>query len=229
VEARDHCRWFFAPHRRFAGEGKEKIMRKTQGFAGLVVCVSLAWAASAPANVVADWSRVANAAVAAGRPAAHGVLDVALVQAAVHDAVQAIEGRFEPYFYADATRRGFGSPAAAVAAAAHGVLALLYPAQQPALDAHYTQYLMDHGLAGDPGLQVGEAAAKALFSAHYRPVLPMEPFFGGTGPGEWRPTAPGNPPMAFLYMAFTTPFTMNRPSQFRPPPAAPPEEHPLSS
>jgi hypothetical protein len=52
-----------------------------------------------------------------------------LVHIAVHDAVQAIEKRFEPYHFE--TDRAYGSRSAAVAAAAHDVLVGMYPAQVP--------------------------------------------------------------------------------------------------
>ena len=173
--------------------------------------------APAFAGVVNDWNEVIADAVTIGRPSPIGLLDVALAHAAVHDAVQAIEGRFEPYHYADISKRGLGSPAAAVAAAAHRTLVLLYPGQQASLDVTYSAYLVAHGLAGDPGLEVGEEAAAALHSAHYRPVIAMAPFYGRAETGQWRSTVP----MAIPWAAFTKPFTLNRPSQFRPPPPPP--------
>ena len=101
-------------------------------FAGL----SLAWAQPAQADPVTYWNGVTVSAVTTGRPGPPGLLDIALVQSAVHDAVQAIEQRFEPYHY-DPVRRRAGSRAAAVAAASHRVLVLLYPGQQAGLDSTY--------------------------------------------------------------------------------------------
>jgi hypothetical protein len=147
-----------------------------------------------------------------------GFLDIALVQAAVHDAVQAIERRYHPYFYAPA-EQGAGSTDAAVAAAAHRLLVLLYPAKAAALDAIYNDYLANHGLAGDSGLAVGEASAAALFTK-YRALVPTAPFVGGAGPGEWRPIAP-NTAGAFQTLALTEPYTLDSISQFRPPPPPP--------
>ena len=84
-------------------------------------------------------------------------------------------------------------------------------------------YLTDHGLAGDPALEVGEAAAVALHTNHYRPTLVVDPFIGGTGIGEWRPVPPTAPttPLSFLFLASTEPFALKRPSQFRPEPPPP--------
>jgi hypothetical protein len=197
-------------------------------FMGLVVCACLAVAIPARADVVSDWNAITTQIVAVGdptttpaTPAARsgppGLFDIALVHLAIHDAVQAIEGRYQPYYY---STPGAGSVEAAVAAAAHRVLVLLYPAKQTMLDTIYNTYLTTHGInTTDPGLTVGEAAAVALHTNHYRPVISVPDFFGpiNPGPGEWRSAVP----MAFLYMAFSTPFALNRVSQFRPEPPPP--------
>ena len=103
-------------------------------------------------------------------------------------------------------------------AAAHRVLVLLYPTKQMSLDTTYNDYLTAHGISTvDPGLAVGEAAAAALHMNHYRPLISVPNFFGENTPGQWRSAVP----MAFLFMAFSEPFTLNRVSQFRPPPPPP--------
>ena len=73
-------------------------------FAGLVLCGLLGGAGPAlaegvVASAVADWNQITVDAVTAGRPGPIGMVDIALVQIAVHDAVQAIEKRFEPYHF----------------------------------------------------------------------------------------------------------------------------------
>ena len=204
------------------------LLTKLRSLTGLVVAVCVGWAAPVGADVVSDWNAVTLQYVSVGDPSAvppipvgrggpAGLLDIALVHVAIHDAVQAIEGKFQPYYYSDPTKLGIGSPEAAAAAAAHRVLVLLYPTQQGRLDDYYDEYLIDNGLEDDPGLEVGEAAAVALHTNHYRPVIALPSFFGGTNPGEWRSAVP----MAFLYLGVSTPFTLNRTSQFRPPPPPP--------
>ena len=57
-----------------------------------IVAVMLAAPAIANADAVTDWNAIAvQATVTGARPGATGVLDIAMVQAAVYDAVQAIE------------------------------------------------------------------------------------------------------------------------------------------
>src|SRR5688572_18295914 len=113
------------------------------------VCLWLSWSRSAFADAVTYWNDVTVTAVTAGRPGGQGFLDMALVHAAMHDAVQAIERRFQPYA---ATVQGAGSPAAAGGAAAYGVLIGLYPMQRAFLDMKYKEFLASDGLAGNPGL-----------------------------------------------------------------------------
>jgi len=187
------------------------------------VCVWLSWAGSARADAVTYWNDVTVTAVTAGRPGGQGFVDMALVHVAMHDAVQAIQRRFQPY---SATVQGAGSPAAAAGAAAYGVLIGMYPMQRAFLDMKYKEFLASDGLAGNPGLSVGQQVAAVLLSEH-RSIVTMPDFKGGTGVGAWRPTpssigTPPSPapfsPMAYVYLAEAKPYTLNSPSQFRPAP-----------
>ena len=192
-------------------------MPRVPRLTSFVVALSLVFAVTAHADPVTHWNKITVDAVTAGRAGPPGLFDIALVQAAVHDAVQVIEGNFQPYHYSDASRRGVGSPAAAVAAASHRVLVLLYPGQQGALDTAYNAYLAANGLVGDAALQIGEDAAAALYANQYRPALAVTPFTGNTAIGQWRSAVP----MGFQHMAISKPFTLNRIDQFRPPPPPP--------
>jgi len=190
---------------------------------GLIATVSLVAWAPARADVVTDWNAITLNCVQgpptpANRAGPGGLLDVALVQAAVHDAVQAIQGRFEAYEYENATMRGVGSPQAAAAAAAYGVLVGLYGSDDPCL-ATVTDPSVTY--AGDAGLKAGVEAAAALLPLH-RPTftLPTDPFTGSTEPGQWRPT-PGVTQGASTFLAQTAPFAMTKPAQFRPAPPTP--------
>ena len=183
----------------------------------------------AQASVVTDWNaitlicvqgQVAPVAIPANRAGPPGLLDTALVQAAVHDAVQANQGRFEAYHYENPALLGVGSAEAAAAAAAYGVLVGMYGAANPCL-ATVTNPAVTY--AGDPGLQAGNEAAAALLPLR-RETFALPDFFGGTEPGEWRPTLPALAPAGFRFLTLTAPFVLNKNSQFRPP-----RQPPLSS
>ena len=120
--------------------------------------------ASASTNAVTDWNAIAvQATVTAARPGPTGVLDIAMVQAAVYDAVQAIEKRFEPYYVE--IKGASGSPIAATAKAAHDVLVNRFPAQTAALDMAYQQYLFSNMIPDtDPGVAVGAKAAAGIIA-----------------------------------------------------------------
>ncbi len=194
-------------------------MTKRLQLMGLVTLSTMVSVTSAHANVVAEWSALAVQCIAVGapplapsRPGPPALLDLALVHVAMHDAIQAIQGRYEPYL-ATPTATGHESVASAAAAAAHRVLSLkVCPTYLASLDAAFKPYLD----GDDPGLQVGYDAGDALI-AEYRTALPP-PFTNGTNPGEWRPTPPGDVPFLFLSLATTKPFTFDEPKQFRAPP-----------
>src|SRR5262245_57684877 len=185
--------------------------------------------ASASADAVVDWNAIAVQTISTSTPARPVTvifLDVAMVQVAVYDAVQAIDKRFKPYHVE--IPGASGSPEAAAAKAAHDILVNLFPAQAVSLDATYAQYLIDHGLAtDDPGVAVGAAVAAdiiALRANDGRFPPNQVPFVGGTDPYEWRPTEsfigtppapPSFAPMLTPWLANVTPFTLNSGQQFR--------------
>ena len=201
-------------------------MSTRSNLTAILACVLLSHAAPVRADAVTYWNDVAVTAVTVGRPGGQGFLDMALVHAAMHDAVQAIQRRFQPYA---ATVQGAGSPDAAAGSAAYGVLVGIYPMQRGLLDMKYKEFVAADGLTGNPGLTVGQQVAAALLKEH-RAIVAMPDFRGGTGVGEWRPTpssigTPAVPapfsPMAFVYLAEARPYTLNSPSQFRPGPPPP--------
>jgi hypothetical protein len=204
-------------------------MTRAQQLAGLILCGFLCGPKSVYADAVTDWNEIAVSAVAVGRPGPIGLVDLALVQAAVHDAVQAIEHRYEPY-YAEAPGAR-GSRSAAVAAAAHDVLVAFYPSlAATTLDPAYFNYLADKGLSGNPGLAVGQKVAAAIVPLRrLNPDPPPPPFIGPVPPvvGQWRPTNSliGNPPvpapfspMATPWLGAFDPFALTGPARFRAPP-----------
>lgn len=173
------------------------------------------------ADAVTDWNEIAVQAVFSNvppRPGPSTLLDLAMVQAAVYDAVEAIDKRFKPYHVV--IPGASGSPAAAAAKAAHDVLVNRLPGQAMSLDKTYHDYLSAHGLSeDDPGVEVGRKAAAGIieFRANDNsfPNPPPPDYLGGKGAGDWRPTPPNFAPMAAPWLAAVKPFTLASPRQFR--------------
>src|SRR5215510_3162895 len=119
-----------------------------------ITLAALTLTTSARADAVVDWNIIASQSVAGGaRAGGSAGLDFAMVHAAIHDAVQAYDGRFQPY--AVAITGASGSPVAATAKAAHDVLVSRFPAQAASMDTKYHNYLANNGLAeDDPGVNV---------------------------------------------------------------------------
>ena len=65
--------------------------------AALLICLATLIMASsiAQADVVTDWNAIASQTAIPVRPGPSAILDMAIVHAAMHDAIQAFEGRFE--------------------------------------------------------------------------------------------------------------------------------------
>jgi hypothetical protein len=158
------------------------------------VAALAATAAPARADTVSDWNDAASTAIVtvAKQPPPVAVLSFAMVQGAVYDAVDAIDGRYRPYLVAPAAHRTDSQDAAA-ATAAHDVLLGLFPDQQATLDPLYTGSLaaVPAGPRKTRGITDGRIAAAAMLAARagdgrfgaFTPPV-------GTLPGQWRPTPP---------------------------------------
>jgi hypothetical protein len=172
-------------------------------------------------QVVLDWHTTAVATVlAGGANQAEAAIYIGLTQAAVYDAVIAIEKGFQPYLIVPGVPPGASADAAAVAAA-YWVLVTYFPNQKPALDTAYAASLaaITDGPAKDRGILVGQQVATGLVAARTddgrnAPIA----FTPAPGPGVWRPTPPALLPALSPWMASVKPLLLNRPDQFRPGP-----------
>jgi hypothetical protein len=173
---------------------------------------------SAQANAVTDWNAITQDALIPGRPPGDAQVMIGIVQAAVFDADNAIEGGYTPYARAIDAPSG-ASADAAVAAAAHRVAVHLVPGQQVALDAAYTAYLavLPNGPGKVAGVAVGEAAAANIIALRQGDGLDdTTPFVPPAfGPGVWQPTLPT--PAVDPNLGRVRPLALRTPWQFRPP------------
>jgi hypothetical protein len=116
-------------------------------------------------------------------------IHLAMVHGAIYDAVNAIDGGYEPYL-GSPTATGAESKDAAAAAAAYQVLSSLLPADRDdELLGYYTDSLqaIPDGDAQDDGEDIGEAAAAAMVLARTNDGRFGSQFFTeGTGAGDWR-------------------------------------------
>jgi hypothetical protein len=146
---------------------------------------------------------------------------MAILHAAVYDAVNAIAKTSAPYLVHLKAPRDASEPAAA-AAAAHAVLVRLYPGQAAALDADLALSLsqVPDGKAKDQGVRVGEEAAAAILTqrADDGSAAAPIPFVPGSNPGDYQLTPPGFLQPVFTHWPFVQPFALRSANQFRPPP-----------
>jgi membrane-associated phospholipid phosphatase len=173
------------------------------------------------ANEVTKWNRVAleTSAAAQSDPLTESRI-LAIVQAAVHDAVNAVTPRYKTYLPARTTDRG-ASPDAAVASAAHATLAALLPASRAQLDVALADSL--NALADDSarsrGVALGRDVAMAVLAHRQDDGAARQGVYdAGTKPGEYRPTPPDFTPAFMPQWGKIRPFVLACPSQFRPVP-----------
>jgi hypothetical protein len=168
--------------------------------------------------VIATWDGIAmRTSIATGPPAQ---LDLAVVSAAMYNAVVTIEGRYEPY--AEQPRaKANASPEAAAATAAYRVLVALFPAASEQLAADYRTSLarIPAGVGKIHGVRVGEQAAAAILALREgdgRNDPSITSPVPGDEPGEWRGTPPNaaNAPMAAPWLGFVRPLLIDSCASF---------------
>src|SRR5262245_17437323 len=124
---------------------------------------------------------------------------LAIVHAAMFDAVNSIDGRFSPYLIMAPDAKG-ASIDAAVAQAAHDTLSSLYPSQQASLDAALADTLagIPDGKAETRGIAVGQTVAAAILAARADDGsdVPMD-YHPISKPGHHQPD-PLHPDQGFL-------------------------------
>ena len=199
--------------------------------------------ADSPATAVLDWNKHALDALAnapgaatpgAGQTPPVTSLHLAMVQGAVYDAVNAIDGSHEPYLEGLPAAPDSASEAAAAATAARDALVAVL--NQAPLTATFTAAVRqaiiarlnnlhassiaaatgaDGAAAVADGIAAGHAAASAMIAERTNdgryPASPFT-FTVGTEQGEWRPTAGVNDP--FAWVAKVDPFVVESGEQF---------------
>ncbi len=156
-------------------------------------------------------------------------IHLAIVHGAIYDAVNAIDGGYEPYLGSPSAASSSSEDAAA-AAAGYRMLQYLLPSDRDdELLAYYEaslQAILDAGVtqdAVDDGVAVGEAAAALMVTARtgdgrYGPPVTDPAFFftEGTGAGDWRNLVAPLSPMGnnFKWVGDVDPFLIEDATDF---------------
>ena len=173
--------------------------------------LSFGLAPSAAANEVVEWNVTTMKAIDAnGQNAVVSTRTLSMVQGAVHDALNAINRKYDAYYF-EGPADPAASPDAAVAAAAHTVLVGVIasfgtPAQKGAaaalVDQAYATSMarVTDASARNKGVAVGRAAGSAMLALRKDDGATRDaPYTPGMGAGKWRPhpnPVPANPPIA---------------------------------
>jgi len=195
-------------------------MRCLAPFAFILAATLYASPASAQ-NAVIRWNEIAANAIVTqgGKPSTASGVWFAYAQIAVYDAINAIDHRFEPFYFRGDAPRGASGEAAAIAAA-HRVLVHYFPAQVVVLDQQFADSLIALTVSDaskSDGVAIGEAAAAALVAARTGDGLEANvPYSPSPGLGFWQPTPPRFLPALTPWLGQMRPFTMTTASQFLP-------------
>ena len=188
-------------------------------------------AAGESATMLLEWNERAIVAIhnlpagtptGAGQTPPVGSLHLAMVQAAVYDAVNAIDRGHEPYLRGLPRAPRSASKAAAAATAAHHVLVGLVPGLavdiKARLDADYAASLatIPGGSRKNAGIRIGAAVAAAMLARRANDGrFGTFTFTAGADAGDWRPELPAMVSDPFAWVAKVKPFAIRRASQFR--------------
>ena len=212
-----------------AGSNARRHSRRVW-LAAVISVASLVLPAAARADVVTTWVNVAESvAPVFGGPQVQARA-LAIVQIAVHDALNSIEPRYERYAYTGATAAAASPDAAVAAAARHALLEQLAPVadslpKQAALvliEATFTATVgpPPFNVPTQDGWELGEAAADAILAlrANDGSATPHLPYTLSPGPGVYQPTPNPEFPAVitpfFAGWADLTPFAINHNRQF---------------
>lgn len=205
-----------------ASASGENVMRATRFSALGLVALALAQAGPTLAAITADddpilyWNETAVGLVGGSAPAQTRIY--AMVNIAMHDAVNATSGFVNNPYLRNVANPG-GDSRAAASKAARDVLVALNPANAAQYDAALTASLalVPDGVAKTNGLATGAAYATAVLAKRASDGSSASGSYTPNGdPGNWVPTSPT--PAALPHWGYVDPFLMASGDQFRPGP-----------
>ncbi|HXB18644.1 MAG TPA: vanadium-dependent haloperoxidase [Steroidobacteraceae bacterium] len=189
------------------------------------VTLGLAFGSASASNAVSDWhTNMESAVVVAGKKSPTvAFVYFAYADVAMYDAVNSIDGRFEP-FAVHVQAPPDASEDAAASVAAHDVLVHYLPLQQATLDAQLQASLsaIPNGPPKTDGVNVGQAVAAqwlAIRSGDGLEAAVSLPL-PNPGPGVWQPVPtypspnPITPPPVAEWQAQFKPFVLRSADQY---------------
>ena len=205
-------------------------MRPARVFRAALLLSALVFSGVARADAVTDWNTTAGSVAPRFGGPQQQSRAMAMVHIAIHDALNAIDPRYESYAVVPEASAS-ASPDAAVAAAARGTLLGLLntvPDSQlkteaiAAVNNAYDAALaaIPDGTAKSQGIAAGTNAADAILAlrASDGSATPHLPYTDAPGPGVYQPTPnPEFPAVitpSFAGWAHVTPFALRSASQF---------------
>ncbi len=182
---------------------------------------ALSWR-SAHADVVTDWYATASNVTNSNAPS--GVFvprNLAITHLAIYDAVNAVEGRYEPYAVSNLHPPAGTSVDAAAAGAAYAALVALYPSQKLVLDAALKASLskVPEGPRKIQGFELGRAVGEKIVALRADDGSATDVAYTPLGtPGSWKPTPPAQGPLTIARWPKVRPFFLKSADQFKAPP-----------
>jgi hypothetical protein len=183
------------------------------------------WAQPSAENVILRWNRVLKETVATPGMHPGSVMPVrsyAMMHAAMFDAANSIDGSYTSYLI-EVPGTKHASVEAAVAQAAHDVLAGLYPARAAVLAAELAACLAGiEDNRREQGIRVGRIVAERMMAERSNDGWNVTPpaYSLPPTPGNWQPTPPSGTPATFTHYGNVKPFAIDSAEHFAP--AAPP-------
>jgi hypothetical protein len=173
-------------------------------------------------DVVLDWNAATLNAIEADGSLSpvQAARNLAVVHAAVYDAVNAIDRSYTPYrVEVDPSDVADASPEAAAAAAAHQVLVDLFPEQRESFDRQLSRSLAEipDGESKSQGIELGEDVAEQILAWRSTDgsTEAQGAYTPGNEPGDWRPTPPNFTPAVLPQWGRVTPFAIRSPLDYR--------------
>ena len=183
----------------------------------LVASIVFGVAVDARADMVTDWNQTAIRAIEiAGAPVPVQTRAMAMVHAAIFDAVNAIDEKYIAYAIVVRAVPGASAEAAA-AAAAHGILDRMYPLQKPITDAALAKSLarIPDGQSKAEGLRLGQEVAAKIFDLRKDDGSgAQQTYVFGSGAGVYQATPPMNANPILPQWGHVKPFMLSSAKQF---------------